>query len=77
MTGIAARTHRSIRSVRTAIELTVLAAGWVLGGVVGPGTVLYAFSIGPLAQYFLGRFTVGESEERREENVPRWLPGAR
>lgn len=46
-TAIAARGH-SIRLVRSAIELTVLAAGWLLGGSVGVGTVLYAASIGPL-----------------------------
>src|SRR4029077_11708123 len=40
MTGLAARGH-SIRVVRTSIELTVLAIGWLLGGTVGVGTVLY------------------------------------
>ncbi|MQA84539.1 MAG: hypothetical protein GEV03_07935 [Streptosporangiales bacterium] len=52
MTGLAARGH-SIRVVRTAIELTVLAAGFLLGGTVGVGTVLYAVSIGPLAHVFI------------------------
>jgi uncharacterized membrane protein YczE len=53
MTGLSARTGLSIRLVRTAIELTVLATGWLLGGTVGVGTVLYALSIGPLTQAFL------------------------
>jgi uncharacterized membrane protein YczE len=53
MTGIAARTGWSLRLVRTGIEVCVLAAGWVLGGTVGVGTVLYALAIGPLAQAFL------------------------
>jgi uncharacterized membrane protein YczE len=53
MTGIAARTGISIRIVRTGIELTVLAAGWLLGGTVGIGTVVYALAIGPLTQAFL------------------------
>ncbi|KZB81844.1 YczE/YyaS/YitT family protein [Amycolatopsis regifaucium] len=53
MTGFAARTGKSIRFVRTLIELTVLAAGWLLGGTVGVGTVLYALAIGPLTQAFL------------------------
>lgn len=52
MTGLAARGH-SIRAVRTVIELTVLATGWLLGGTVGVGTVLYAVSIGPLAHVFI------------------------
>ncbi|MEU6344659.1 hypothetical protein ABZ883_27340 [Streptomyces sp. NPDC046977] len=53
MTGLHRRTGRSIRLVRTGIEVTVLAVGFVLGGSVGVGTVLYALSIGPLAQFFL------------------------
>ena len=56
MTGFARRTKRSIRLVRTLLELTVLAAGWALGGTVGIGTVLFAVSIGPLAQLFLPIF---------------------
>jgi uncharacterized membrane protein YczE len=55
MTGIAARGH-SIRVVRTGIEAVVLAVGWLLGGNVGPGTVLYAVSIGPLAHVFIPLF---------------------
>lgn len=58
MTGLARRTGRSIRLVRTCLELTVLAAGWLLGGTVGVGTVLFAVSIGPLAQLFLRIFSV-------------------
>ena len=53
MTGLARRTGRSIRLVRTILELTVLALGWVLGGTVGVGTVLYAVLIGPIVQLFL------------------------
>ncbi len=52
MTGIARRGH-SIRVVRTAIEVTVLAIGWLLGGSVGVGTVAYALLIGPLAHVFV------------------------
>jgi uncharacterized membrane protein YczE len=58
MTGFARRTGLSIRLVRTSIELVVLGAGWLLGGPVGLGTVLYAVSIGPLVQFFLPRLTV-------------------
>lgn len=57
MTGIAAR-GPSLRAARTSIEIAVLAIGWLLGGTVGIGTVLYALSIGPLAQIFVPRFTV-------------------
>jgi len=58
MTGIVARTGWSVRLVRTSIEVVVLAIGWVLGGSVGLGTVLYALTIGHLVQFFLRRVTV-------------------
>lgn len=58
MTGIVRRTGRSVRLVRTSIELTVLAVGWLIGGTVGLGTVLYALAIGPIVQLALGWFTV-------------------
>jgi uncharacterized membrane protein YczE len=51
-TGLAARGH-SIRVVRTGIELTVLAVGWLLGGTVGIGTLVYAVAIGPLTHVFI------------------------
>jgi uncharacterized membrane protein YczE len=53
MTGLVVRTGRSVRLVRTSIEATVLAIGWLLGGTVGVGTVVYAFGIGPLVQLFV------------------------
>jgi uncharacterized membrane protein YczE len=58
MTGLVRRTGRSIRLVRTAIEVTVLVVGAALGGTVGVGTVLYAVSIGPLVHMLLPRLTV-------------------
>lgn len=57
MTGIARRGH-SLRLVRTFIELSALATGWLLGGTVGIGTVLYAISIGPLVHLLLPRLTI-------------------
>jgi uncharacterized membrane protein YczE len=57
MTGLAAR-GLPIGRVRTAIELGVLALGWALGGTVGPGTLIFAVSIGPLAQHLIPKFTV-------------------
>lgn len=53
MTGLVARTGLSVRLVRTGIEATVLAVGWLMGGTVGIGTVVYAVGIGPLVQLFL------------------------
>jgi len=45
----------SVRLARTAIELTVLAAGIALGGTIGVGTVAFTFGIGPLVHVFLPR----------------------
>jgi uncharacterized membrane protein YczE len=64
MTGLVRRTGRSVRLVRTVIEVSVLVLGFLLGGTVGIGTVLYAIAIGPLAHAMLPVFT-----------VPRTLPG--
>lgn len=51
--GLVRVTGSSIRVVRTGLEGTVLVVGWLLGGTVGIGTVLYALAIGPLVQFFL------------------------
>ncbi|GAA4601435.1 membrane protein [Actinoallomurus liliacearum] len=63
-TGLAARGH-SIRVVRTGIELTVLVVGWLLGGTVGIGTLLYAVAIGPLTHVFIPRLEIKKAP--REE----------
>ena len=62
MTGLAARTGRSLRLVRVGIEVTVLAIGVLLGGTVGVGTVLYAArhrSAGAVLPAVLGRPAAG------------------
>lgn len=58
MTAVAARGYR-LWLVRTVIEVTVLLGGLALGGDVGIGTVLFAFGIGPVGHWFLGRFHLG------------------
>lgn len=58
MTGLHRRTGWSLRLVRTAIELTVVAVGLLLGGVAGIGTIVYALGIGPLTQQMLPWFLV-------------------
>jgi uncharacterized membrane protein YczE len=62
MTGLAARGH-SIRVVRTSIELTVLAVGWILGGSVGVGTVVYALGIGAIAHITIPRLAIANPAE--------------
>jgi uncharacterized membrane protein YczE len=58
MTGLARRTGWSVRLSRTLIEVSVLAIGWLLGGSVGLGTVVYALAIGPLVHVLLPLFMV-------------------
>lgn len=58
MTGLARRTGWSIRLVRTIIEVGVLVAGVLLGGVFGIGTIVFALGVGPVTQYFLRRLVV-------------------
>ncbi|MDQ1011995.1 putative membrane protein YczE [Streptomyces sp. V4I23] len=63
MTGLHRLTGRSIRLVRTALEAAVVATGFLLGGSVGVGTVVYALAIGPLAQSFLRLFAIPGANE--------------
>lgn len=68
MTALAARGH-SLMLVRTTIELTVLAGGWLLGGTVGVGTALFAVCIGPLAHRFIPLFTIPECRTITNQNI--------
>ena len=70
MTGLVRRTGRSVRLVRTCIEVGVLALGWLLGGTVGVGTVLYAVAIGPVAHALLPLFTTAPARRRRPAVPP-------
>lgn len=69
MTGLHERLGWSIRVSRLSIEATVLAAGWLLGGVVGVGTVLYAVALGPLVQLFLPMFTLAPPLKVRQASA--------
>lgn len=69
MTGLHARTGWSLRGIRTAIELSVLLIGCLLGGKFGVGTVIYALSIGPLIQLCLPWFS--QPVRRRAVSTPR------
>jgi uncharacterized membrane protein YczE len=63
MTGLHRRTGRSVRLMRTAVEIAVVVTGFALGGTIGVGTLLYAVSIGPLAQLFLRVFAVPSASD--------------
>lgn len=60
MTGLAARGW-SVRLARTSIEVTVVVSGFLLGGTVGVGTLVFAAAIGPLAQVFLPLFRIPDA----------------
>jgi uncharacterized membrane protein YczE len=60
MTGLVRRTGGSVRIVRTSIEVAVVASGWLLGGTLGLGTVVYALAIGPLVQVLLPRLSLAD-----------------
>ena len=54
-----------MRVVRTAIEATVLAAGFLLGGTVGVGTVVYALAIGPITHVTIPALALGRPRRSR------------
>lgn len=61
MTGLHRVTGWKIWIVRTGIEVIVLAAGWLLGGNVGIGTLAFALLIGPLCGYTIPLFAIKRS----------------
>ena len=63
MTGWVHHYGGSLRVIRTGLEVAVLSIGWLLGGTVGLGTVLYAVGIGSLVQLFLPSVTVAAVEQ--------------
>jgi uncharacterized membrane protein YczE len=63
MTGLHRRTGSSVRVVRAGIELSVLAAGFLLGGTVGIGTVAFALAIGPGVQASLALIGDGRTDD--------------
>jgi len=67
MTGLHHRFGWPIFAVRTAMEVGVLIAGWLLGGTVGLGTLVFAFGIGPIVQWALGIFDRTGAVLRRRE----------
>lgn len=62
-TGLVRVTGWRIGWARTSIEVVVLAGGWLLGGVAGVGTVLYALANGPLMQFFMRWFEIAPERE--------------
>ena len=58
MVGLQKKTNFPIAAVRAFLEISAVSIGWYLGGTVGPGTLLFAFGIGPavaLSLYLVGK----------------------
>jgi uncharacterized membrane protein YczE len=55
MLGLSRRNGWSVSRTRTALEVLVLIVGWVLGGAVGIGTIIFALTIGPTIQFIAGK----------------------
>ena len=58
MVGLQKKTNLPIAAVRAFLEISAVSIGWYLGGTVGPGTLLFAFGIGPavaLSLYLVGK----------------------
>jgi uncharacterized membrane protein YczE len=70
MTGIHKRWGFPIWAVRTAIEVTVLAVGWLLGGNVGLGTIAFALLIGPMVNKTLPWLRVPEKVDAAASTSP-------
>lgn len=63
MLGLSRIKGWSVSRTRTALEVLVLIVGWVLGGAVGIGTIIFALTIGPTIQFIAGK--AGEDLGRR------------
>ena len=70
MTGLVRRTGGSVRVVRTGIEVAVVVIGWLLGGNLGAGTVLFALAIGPVVHASMPLLTVPELPVPPEDELP-------
>jgi uncharacterized membrane protein YczE len=64
MLALSARTRLSVGLVRGLLEASVLGVGWLLGGVVGVGTVLFAVGVGPAVQLAFRALQVDAPRER-------------
>jgi uncharacterized membrane protein YczE len=69
MTGLVKRTGGSVKLIRTGIEIAVLAVGWLLGGTVGVGTIIYAIAIGPIVHRMLPIFTIPQERLKNADNA--------
>ena len=67
MTGISKKFGWPIWAVRTSLEVTVLAIGWLLGGNVGFGTLAFALLVGPLVNWTMPLFYIRPRPVRADD----------
>ncbi len=70
MIALSERSGWPVRRVRTLMEASVLLAGWLMGGPIGVGTVIFTLAIGPATQWGLGFFGVLPAAPPRIEPAP-------
>ena len=70
MTALSARYGWSISRTRTGIELSVLALGWLMGGTLGLGTILFAVAVGPSVQWGMRLFGLIRMPDATSAIVP-------
>jgi uncharacterized membrane protein YczE len=75
MTGLVRLTRRPVGWIRTAIELSVVAVGFLLGGNLGAGTVLFVLTIGPIVHIFLPRLIVRQPVPDHDRHTTSETPG--
>jgi uncharacterized membrane protein YczE len=66
------RSGWSVRTIRTIIEVIVLALGWLMGGIVGIGTIVITLAIGPAVHWGLKMFGAVPVRHGAQEPPPRW-----
>lgn len=74
MTGIARRRGWPVGAVRVGLELSVLTAGWLLGGTAGLGTVVFALGIGPVVQVSLRHLAIVDARAQGTPDRPQVPP---
>ncbi len=70
MMGLARRTGIRVARVRTALELSVLVVGWLMGGTIGIGTIAFALGIGPIIQAVLRAVDTPAAANERPSPAP-------
>lgn len=77
MIALTKKTNKSVRFIRSCIEITVVVVGYILGGTLGIGTLIMAFMMGPSVQFMFKvfNFNVGIIKHRYIDEDFRYIKG--